>query len=152
MDPAWWAQVKAAQTASVQAGKAARREASARAIPVTDAEIALYGGIDQDHVSAGQRQAPERRPKAGDSPETINQTRAPRTEPAAEHDDPATRISKAITDINDTAQRIGAEQADRRARSEYATRIARQAEAQPEATAEPHADLAAQAPEEAEIG
>jgi conjugative relaxase-like TrwC/TraI family protein len=43
-DPARWAEIRAAQTASVEAGKAARREASARAVPVTDAEIAKYGG------------------------------------------------------------------------------------------------------------
>jgi conjugative relaxase-like TrwC/TraI family protein len=43
VDPAWWAQIKAEQTARVEADRAARREASARAIPVTDAEIALYG-------------------------------------------------------------------------------------------------------------
>ena len=43
VDPAWWAQIKAEQTARVQIAKAARREAAARAIPVTDAEIALYG-------------------------------------------------------------------------------------------------------------
>ena len=43
VDPAWWAQIKAEQTARVQIAKAARRETAARAIPVTDAEIALYG-------------------------------------------------------------------------------------------------------------
>ena len=43
VDPAWHAQIKAEQTARVQADKAARREASARAYPVTDTEIARYG-------------------------------------------------------------------------------------------------------------
>ena len=43
VDPAWWAQIKAEQTARVQIAKAARRETAARAIPVTDAEIARYG-------------------------------------------------------------------------------------------------------------
>ena len=48
VDPAWWAQIKAEQTARVQIAKAARRETAARAIPVTDAEIALYGTRHQD--------------------------------------------------------------------------------------------------------
>jgi conjugative relaxase-like TrwC/TraI family protein len=43
VDPAWWAQIKAEQTARVQIAKAARRGTAARAIPVTDAEIARYG-------------------------------------------------------------------------------------------------------------
>jgi conjugative relaxase-like TrwC/TraI family protein len=55
MDPARWAEIKAAQTASVEADKAARREASARAVPVTDAEIARYGGeltaLDSDAIA-----------------------------------------------------------------------------------------------------
>jgi conjugative relaxase-like TrwC/TraI family protein len=154
VDPAWWAQIKAGQAASVQAGKAARREASARAIPVTDAEIALYGTGHQDAVGTGQPWPPERQLPAEDGPETEtrHETWPPRTDPAAEHDNPAAQISKAITDVEDAAQRVGAEQADRHARSEYAARIARQAEAQPEAMTGPHADLAAQAPDEAEIG
>ena len=48
VDPAWWAQLKAEQTARVQIAKAARRETAARAIPVTDAEIALYGTEHHD--------------------------------------------------------------------------------------------------------
>ena len=48
VDPAWWAQIKAEQTARVQIAKAARRETAARAVPVTDAEIALYGTRHQD--------------------------------------------------------------------------------------------------------
>ena len=48
VDPAWWAQIKAEQTARVQIAKAARHETAARAIPVTDAEIALYGTRHQD--------------------------------------------------------------------------------------------------------
>ena len=48
VDSAWWAQIKAEQTARVQIAKAARRETAVRAIPVTDAEIALYGTWHQD--------------------------------------------------------------------------------------------------------
>jgi hypothetical protein len=149
VDPAWWAQVKAAQTASVQAGKAARREASARAIPVTDAEIALYGAGRQDADSTGQRQVSERRPQAGGSPktETINETKPPRTEPAPEHDDPAARLTKAISDMEEVARHFREEQATQQARNGYAARISRQAEAQPEA----HATLAAEAPADAEM-
>ncbi|MGH3262763.1 MAG: hypothetical protein ACRDNS_12265, partial [Trebonia sp.] len=43
VDPARWAQFKAEQTAAVEAGKAARTEAAARACPVTDAEVERYG-------------------------------------------------------------------------------------------------------------
>jgi conjugative relaxase-like TrwC/TraI family protein len=39
MDPAVWAEFKAAQTARVEAGKAARREAMTSAVPVTGAEM-----------------------------------------------------------------------------------------------------------------
>jgi hypothetical protein len=152
VDPAWWAQIKAGQTARVQAGKAACREASARAIPVTDAEIALYGAGHQDADSASRPQPPGRQPQAEDSPETVPETQPPRTEATAGDHDSGARISKAITDLEDAVQRSGAEQAGRRARSEYAARIARQAEAQPEAMAEPHTDLSAQALDEAEIG
>jgi hypothetical protein len=49
VDPAWPAQIKASQAAAVEAGKAARREASARAYPVTDAEIIQYGARRQTH-------------------------------------------------------------------------------------------------------
>ena len=73
--------------------------------------------------------------------------RAPRTEPAAEHDDPAARITEAITDVEQAARQYAAEQASRQALSDYAARISRQAEAQPEA----HAALTAEAPADAEI-
>ena len=42
-DPEAWRELKAAQTARVNADRAARREAAARAIPVTDAELERYG-------------------------------------------------------------------------------------------------------------
>lgn len=45
IDPAWHAQIKAAQTARVEADKAARAEASVRACPVTGAELERYGRI-----------------------------------------------------------------------------------------------------------
>lgn len=47
MDPALWAQLKAEQTAEVEAARSARREASARAVPVTDAEVARYDSEPQ---------------------------------------------------------------------------------------------------------
>jgi hypothetical protein len=43
LTPERWAELKAAQTASVEADRQARAEASARAMPVTDEEIARYG-------------------------------------------------------------------------------------------------------------
>ena len=130
--PAWWAQIKAEQAASVQAGKAARREASARAIPVTDAEIALYA------AGPGQPRLPKRGPQAGHSPETAPETEPPRTE-AATGDDPDAHI----TEAEEAARRFADERASRQARSGYAARISRQAEAQPEAHAAPVAEAPA---------
>lgn len=43
MAPEQWAELKAAQTARVEADRQARREAAARAVPVTDEEIARFG-------------------------------------------------------------------------------------------------------------
>jgi hypothetical protein len=77
----------------------------------------------------------------------MHPARTPRTDPAADPGDRSAAISKAITGVQDGVARIGAEQSGRQARSDYAARIARQAETQPEAMAEPHAGLAAQAPE-----
>ena len=152
MDPAWWAQIKAGQAASVQADKSARREASARAIPVTDTEIALYGAGHQD--AAGDRQAspPEHPPQAEDGPGagTAHEARRLDADAATEHDHPDAQISKEVAEVEDAVQRIGAEQADRHARGQYAARLAREAQAQPGAMAEPHADMAAHAPVEAE--
>ena len=45
--PETWAQMKAEQTAQVDAGRQARAEAAARLTPVTDAEIARYGASAQ---------------------------------------------------------------------------------------------------------
>jgi conjugative relaxase-like TrwC/TraI family protein len=58
VDPAWHAQIKAAQTAAVEADRAARREASARACPVTDAEIALYGADRHDPATRAAEHEP----------------------------------------------------------------------------------------------
>ena len=44
MDPELWARLKAENTAEIEAAKAARMDASARAYPVTDTEIERYGG------------------------------------------------------------------------------------------------------------
>ena len=43
MDPALWAQLKAEQTARIQADREAEAERMARLTPVTDAELARYG-------------------------------------------------------------------------------------------------------------
>ena len=58
VDPAWWAQIKAEQTARVQIAKAARHETAARAIPVTDAEIALYGTRHPEPENRGAEPEP----------------------------------------------------------------------------------------------
>ena len=151
MDPAWWAQVKAAQAATVQAGKAARREASARAIPVTDTEITLYGPGHQDVDGISQSSPPERPPQAEDGPGTETAHEARPLDAATEHDRPDARLSRVITEVEDAVQQIGGEQADRHARNQYAARLSRETQAQPEAMAELHADMAARTPAEAEI-
>jgi hypothetical protein len=48
LTPERWAELKAAQTASVEADRQARIEASARAVPVTDEELARYGQAAQE--------------------------------------------------------------------------------------------------------
>jgi hypothetical protein len=113
-----------------------RREASSRAVPVTDAEIALYA------AGPGQPRLPERGPQAADSRETAPETEPPRTE-AATGDDPDAHITEAITEAEEAARRFADEQASRQARSGYAARISRQAEAQPEAHAAPVAKASA---------
>lgn len=74
VDPEWHAQISAAQTARVQADKAARREASARACPVTDAEIALYGA--HHHLAAAEREPLLTAPAGHDAHETTSQYHA----------------------------------------------------------------------------
>ena len=68
-DPAQAARWRAEQTARIDADRQARAEAAARACPVTDAEIAKYGG---------ERQEPEKHParRAGqDGPGTAHEAK-----------------------------------------------------------------------------
>ena len=58
MDPAVWARLKAEQTAQVKADREARAGASARLTPITDAELARYGGQQSEP-------GPEAEPRAG---------------------------------------------------------------------------------------
>ena len=87
VDPAWWAQIKAEQTARVQIAKAARHETAARAIPVTDAEIALYGTRHQDAGYAHRQVYPGTRPPTPNvnhsSPRPPNTTTLACVRPAA---------------------------------------------------------------------
>ena len=137
-----------------QAGNAARREALSPRHPAPFEPTPRSRCTAPGHQAASDA-ASRGRPNASHRPRTAPtpkpRTSPARTEPATEHDDPAARITKAITEVEDAARQIGAEQADRHARSEYAARLSREAQAQPEATAEAHADLAAHAPDEAEI-
>jgi hypothetical protein len=91
--------------------------------------------------------APERQPRATARPGTAPEIEPLHTEPGTEHDDPAARITEAITGATEAARHFAKEQASRQARSEYTTRICRQAEAQPEA----HATPAAEAPADVEM-
>ena len=51
--PESWAAMKAEQTAQVDADRQARREASARACPVTEAEVAMYGAEAEPRAQTG---------------------------------------------------------------------------------------------------
>ncbi len=127
VDPAWHARIKAEQTAAVQAGKAARREASARACPVTDAEIALYGTRHQD---------PE--PQADTAPEPLlaAPTVGTGASPARNNGDLAAALNQLKTQLADRH----AEQTLRQARSDYAARTTREARHQAQAEPETHHD------------
>ncbi len=71
----------------------------------------------------------------------------PGTEPADEHDNPGARITQVITEVEQAARQYAGEEASRQALSDYAARISRDAEAQPEA----HASMTVEAPADAEI-
>ena len=101
----------------------------------------------QAAIDTGQPWPPERQPKAGTGPEGMPATEQLHTEPDNGQDDPDVRISNATASVEDAARRFAAEQADRDARSQYAARISRQAEAEPEA----HATPAAEAPVDVEM-
>jgi conjugative relaxase-like TrwC/TraI family protein len=105
----------------------------------------------QAAIDAGRPWPPEHQPQTAAVPEIAPEIEPPRTEPTTGHDDPAVRITEAITDAGEAARRIGEEQACRQARSEYAARISREAQAQPEASAEAHASLSSEVPDEPEI-
>jgi hypothetical protein len=110
---------------------------------------ALERSIERQRQAAdtGQPWPPERQPEAGTGPEGMPATEQLHTEPAKGQDDPDVRISNTIASVEDAARRFTAEQAGRDARSQYAARISRQTEAQPEA----HATLTAEAPADAEM-
>ena len=112
-----------------------------------EADIAaVERSIEREHqaaIDAGQPWPPARQPQAGANSEPM-----PDVEPIrAEHDDPAARITEAITDVEQVTRQYAAEQASRQALSDYAARISRQTEAQPEA----HTVLTAETSADAEI-
>jgi hypothetical protein len=97
---------------------------------------AVERAITREHQAAigtGQPWPPVRQPHADTGPGTSPET--------------ALLITDAIADVEQAAQFLREEQASRQARSDYAARISREAEAQPEA----HATLTAEVPAGAEI-
>jgi hypothetical protein len=115
---------------------------------------AVEWSIERQHqvaIDESQPWPPERQPQADTVPETAPKTEPLRTEPAMGHDNPAVGITEAITDMGEAARRIGEEQASRQARNEYAARISREAQAQPEALVEAQVSLPNEVPGEAEI-
>ena len=97
-------------------------------------------------IDAGQPWPPARQPHADTGPGTEPETVLSDTEPTAEYT-PGARSSEAIADVKQAARQYAAEQASRQVRSDYAARISKEAEAQPEA----HAALMAEIPADAEI-
>jgi conjugative relaxase-like TrwC/TraI family protein len=111
---------------------------------------AVERSVEREHqaaIDAGQPWPPARQPHVHASPETTPDTGQPGTEPAAEHDNPGARITEAITEVHQAARQYAEEEASRQALSDYAARISREAEAEPEA----HATLTAETPADAEI-
>lgn len=112
---------------------------------------AVERAIEREHqaaIDAGQPWPPTRRQHTAVGPGTTPETNLAGTEPAAEHDNSDARITETITDAAQAAQFLREEEeASRQARSDYAARISREAEAQPEA----HAALTAEVPADAEI-
>jgi hypothetical protein len=111
---------------------------------------AVERSIESQHqaaINAGQPWPPERQPQAATDPETVPETEAPRPGLAKGNDDVNARITGAVTDIEHAAREFREDQATRLARTGYAARISRQAEAQPEVQATP----AAKAPADFEM-
>jgi conjugative relaxase-like TrwC/TraI family protein len=111
---------------------------------------AVERSIEREHqaaVDAGQLWPPARQPHAYVGPGTEPETELSDTGPAGRHGTPAAPSTEAITDLEQAARQYAEEQASRQARSDYAARISREAEAQPEA----HATLTAEPPADAEI-
>jgi hypothetical protein len=104
-------------------------------------------GEHQAGVDACQPWPPARQPATDAGPGTVPETEVPGTEPAEEHDNPGTRITQVITEVEQAARQYADEEASRQTLSDYAARISRDAEAQPEA----HASMTAEAPADAEI-
>ena len=104
-------------------------------------------GEHQAAIDAGQPWPPARQPATDAGPGTTLETEVPGTEPAEEHDNPGARITQVITEVEQAARQYADEEASRQALSDYAARISRDAEAQPEA----HASMTAEAPADAEI-
>ena len=111
---------------------------------------AVERSIEREHqaaIDAGQPWPPARQPHADAGPGTKPETELPGTGTSHGTRHPAARITEAITDVEQAARQYADEQASRQARSDYAARISREAEAQPEA----HAALTAEIPADAEI-
>jgi hypothetical protein len=124
----WWRQFEA-DAAAVERSIEAQRQAA---------------------IDTGQPWPPEHQPDAAVGAETAPDTGPQRTEPATRNDQDA-RITEAIGNAGEAARRIGEEQASRQTRSEYAARVIREAQAQPEASAEACTSLPSEAIGEAEI-
>ena len=101
----------------------------------------------QAAIDTGQPWPPEHQQAAA---ETAPETEPQRAEPAT-RDDPDARVTEAINDLGEVARRISEEQATRQVRSEYAARVIREAQAQPEVSAEARTSLPSEAIDEAEI-
>ena len=122
MDPALWAQLKAEQTARVQASREAEAERMARLTPATEAELGKYGGErpgdgprpDPAEVARWRQEQAEQAAQARERERTIEpEAEAERGTP---HVDPDTWAAQ-------KAARTERVDADRKARAEASARL-----------------------------
>jgi len=87
----------------------------------------------QAAIDAGEPWPPQRTPEPDPEPTPEKSAEGQLVPAQPAQDDRAARLDELLARANQAAQRLTAQQAERQASSEYATRIERQAQAAPEA-------------------
>ena len=146
VDPVAWAGWKAEQTEQADADRQARHEAAARETPVTEAEVARYGGaqpepeirVEAETIEAGQESAPAAAmPEPSPASEARTETDAAKgSEPEAQPEADAGAIEAEVNE--ETAELVEVDQAEvPREQESVVPEPSRKAEAHPESEAEP---------------